>query len=113
MTSEEEAIALPVLQKLQDVTKDEQPRRFYLQVRHGSPDDGFSRPLSRRKSSVESEAADSYWDEAFLEQELEPNQSLVKKVYVCGPPLMVQKLDEALEKVFVNLEIERQVLEIL
>ncbi len=39
----------------------------------------------------------SHWDYAFIESELKPFAGKLKKIYVCGSPMMNESFDKAFE----------------
>ena len=54
------------------------------------------------------------WNFSFLGKQLENiNNNEIKKIWVCGPPIMNEEFDRNLEKLCPKLNIDRNIIEIL
>ena len=53
------------------------------------------------------------WDEKYIDAELTPHAGKIQKVWVCGPPILNQTFDMALEKFKEKLRLSTEQIDIL
>ena len=53
------------------------------------------------------------WDEDYIEKELMPYSGKINKIWVCGPPMLNQSFDIALDKLKTKLKITSDKIDIL
>ena len=76
----EEAVAIEMLEALQSVTQKKGLNNFELMVRYSNQNKGR-------------------WDEDFVERQLEVLSKVdLKKIWVCGPPVMNEVFDKTFER---------------
>jgi len=84
--SRADAIALDVLEGLQELVRNNKSKSLHLHLR-------FSDQKSRR------------WDDAFVREQMK-NVKSVQKVWVCGPPVMEESFEQILEKACKDFDID-------
>lgn len=53
------------------------------------------------------------WDAAFIEASLSAEKTNLKKVWVCGPPVMNETFDQAMEGICTKLNLSKDIYEIM
>ena len=81
--SRKESIGLEILEALEKLNKKIGKTNFILNVRFSTPDN----PADKKPR----------WDAKFIEQELTPFSKEIKRVWICGPPVMNELFDRTME----------------
>lgn len=82
--SREESIGLDVLEALEKLNAKIGKTNFILNVRLSKVDN----PADKKPR----------WDEKFIESELTPHANKIRKIWICGPPVMNELFDKTMEK---------------
>lgn len=85
-----QAIGLDLIEALEQVNRTLGLDNFRVTVRLSEADGGAKLPR---------------WTPAFIERELEPLAGEIKKVWVCGPPVMNEMFDKTLGSIAAKLQI--------
>ncbi len=89
--NDEEFIGSEIITKLYEIVKERNFNWFDMKIRISSKETHFKQiPLIK-----------SFFDENFIDENIEKGERL-KKIYVCGPPVMNKKLFEDLKKFQIN-----------
>ena len=95
----EQSIGLDLIEALQQVNQARGYNNFALTVRLSEPDAG--------------QAKMPRWTDDFIDKELTPLAGQMKKIWVCGPPVMNELFDKTLEKIASKLQVEAHQIDVM